>query len=269
MMGKRLVASALTIIALPATADTYQFQLDGAYVRSTTELSGFADIDADGFGLSGTFHFTLVDDSIGPFAEAAFLNKASNLQLAYVAIEAESGPITVDSDEWQFGGRGVFSGRGILEAAYVRQDIEGFETDIWLISGGAYITDRSSLLLTYTNSDSELDDKINTFALDYKNVLTINNGAAMNVEAGISYTDPDRGDSSTSIAGALDYYFTPRFGLGGILSYSTSDDVDVFSYGIQAQYFFNSHIAIAGAAENSNSDDIDISILSIALTGRF
>ncbi|HRM50565.1 MAG TPA: putative porin, partial [Acinetobacter johnsonii] len=60
-------------------AQAYQFEVQGQseYVDTTENDKNFTG------AVQGTYYFKNVDSSKGPLAEAAFLNQASNVSLAY------------------------------------------------------------------------------------------------------------------------------------------------------------------------------------------
>lgn len=216
-MKKSIVPAMLSMLALPALAGSYQFELAGTY--NNIDIEG---IDTDTYGLIGAFYFNRVDDSVGPIAEAAFLNKASSLNLGYATSKTDVGPFNIDGDAWQFGGRGVFGEQGILQGSYTKADVEGFNTDTFNIGGGAYLDDHSTLLVSYRFVEDEFDNTDHGLALDYKNVMPLQGDTALNIEAGIGFINTDLGDDVFSITGLLDYYFNPKFSLGGGLGYASA-----------------------------------------------
>ena len=149
-----------------------------------------------------------------------------------------------------------------------KADVEGFNTDTFNIGGGAYLDDHSTLLVSYRFVEDEFDNTDHGLALDYKNVMPLQGDTALNIEAGIGFINTDLGDDVFSITGLLDYYFNPKFSLGGGLGYASADD-DAFNYGIRAQYFFNSHVALAGSYDVVNADNFDVKTFAIGLRGRF
>ena len=76
-MKKLGLATALLLAMTGAQA--YQFEVQGQseYIDATVNDKDFTG------GLQGTYYFKNVDSSKGPLAEAAFLNQASNISVAY------------------------------------------------------------------------------------------------------------------------------------------------------------------------------------------
>lgn len=75
---KKIGLAAAVLLAMTG-AHAYQFEVKGQseYVDTTTNDKNYTG------DLQGTYYFKNVDASKGPLAEAAFLNKASNVSLAY------------------------------------------------------------------------------------------------------------------------------------------------------------------------------------------
>ena len=84
-MKKLGLATALLLAMTGAQA--YQFEVQGQ--SEYIDASDANDKDFTG-GLQGTFYFKDVDSSKGPLAEAAFLNQASNVSVAYNYAELDA-----------------------------------------------------------------------------------------------------------------------------------------------------------------------------------
>ena len=78
MIMKKLGLATALLLAMTG-AQAYQFEVQGQSEYTDTTVN---DKDFTG-GLQGTYYFKNVDSSKGPLAEAAFLNQASNVSLAY------------------------------------------------------------------------------------------------------------------------------------------------------------------------------------------
>lgn len=76
-MKKLFLAAAL--LASMSAANAYQTEVNASY--ENTDLD---ENDVDTFGIAGTYYIKPVNVGNAPLAEAAFLNKASNISLAYV-----------------------------------------------------------------------------------------------------------------------------------------------------------------------------------------
>lgn len=265
-MKKLLIPAALAALSMQAVADSYQVELLGQYIDNE-----IGSLETDILVAGGTFYIEAVDDSKGPLAEAAFLNKASSISVAYTDIEMEQGPFEAEGDSWALGGRAVVGSGFIIDAAYSSGDIEGFDIKAFTLGGGMYLSDSASLVLSYTNIDDDFFGETDIVDLDYKNLLTLGNGANMNIDATLGYSDPDAGDSVVNVGLGADYYINSQLSLGGSLGFISSDDTDAWSYGVRAEYFFNSHVAIAAAYDVIDFDDFsdDDETLTLSLTGRF
>ena len=224
-----------------AQADTYNWEVQGNY---TNIDNGFADVD--GYGIDGTYYFQEVDDSKGPFSEAAFLNKASSVTLGYVDFDG--------SDSVSIAGRLVLDSNLTLEANYA--DADG--SDVYGAAIGMYINDTSEVQLTYADSDA---DDADVWGVEYHGVYDLGDNAALAADLGLSTAD-----AGEALTGGLTYYPMPQLGLGVDLAYLDYDDSD-FGYGLSAEYFFTNSI-FAGATYNS-VDDADVDTYTLYVGARF
>ena len=90
MLKKLALATAL--LAGLGTAHAYQTELNVGYENTDFEnnLGGFElDSDGDLFFVNGKYYLNTVNTKNAPLAEAAFLNKASNIGLGYVNAQNE------------------------------------------------------------------------------------------------------------------------------------------------------------------------------------
>ena len=78
MIMKKLGLATALLLAMTG-AQAYQFEVQGQSEYTDTTVN---DKDFTG-GLQGTYYFKNVDATKGPLAEAAFVNQASNVSLAY------------------------------------------------------------------------------------------------------------------------------------------------------------------------------------------
>ncbi len=270
-MKKLLFAAAVTAISTTAVAGDYRFQVDADYLNAEVTKN----IDLNTYILGGTFYLAPVDDSHGPKAEAAFLEKASDVHLGWGRTNLEIdgsifGPkVDEDGDIWALGGRYVTDSGIILALDYAATEIDHVDIDIYGVNIGYYLSDTSSLTLGFTRSEvDDLNSKDDIWSANYKQLFNNKFG----LEAGIDYTDPKYGEKAYGITGALDYYINDNFSIGGVLGYISSDDdyAEAGVYGINAEYFFNSNIALnAGYTVTAPDKGDDNKVWSIGLVGRF
>jgi len=139
-------------VAPQAQAD-YRVELDGSYAEGD---DAFGDIDD--LNLSVRAFLAPVDDSAGPYAEAAFLTRASSLRYRYSRLDRDldenDGPVFADEDaikNHEFSGRYVAVDSGWIATGLVAVpvDREGLDTtsDGFRIGAGVgrYIDANSSV----------------------------------------------------------------------------------------------------------------------------
>lgn len=272
-MKRALIAAAIALpVSQLALADTYQFQVDGAYSR--VEIS---DFDTDIIGAGGTYYFfDGVDDSKGPLAQAAFLDKSTSISFAYATSEEDDGGVDADIDVFGLSGRYVHKESGfIFEADIMTSELdtqgETFNEDTASVSIGAYLDDVTTALISYSASDDDSGLDTESIAIAYKRVHTFKNGTVVNSEANISYTDVDEGGDGTMFTYLADYYINNNLSVGGLLGFLDSDGDDAYIYGARTEYFFNNKLSVMASIDRTDFDDFDIEIdtLTIGISGRF
>lgn len=270
-MKKLLIATAVAAVSTSAVANDYRFEINADYLAN--EISKDADFDT--YALGGTFYLAPVDDSVGPKAEAAFLNQSSDLHLGYgrsnIEIDPGFGPkIDEDGDIWTIGGRFVTGNGIIMEADYAATDIDKVIDSKALGLGlGYYLNDTSAVTVGFLRvEEDELNLEEDVWSVGYKTLLN----SSINVEAEFDYTNPKNGKDAYGITGGADYYFNENASLGAVLGYVASDDnfAKAWVYGVRGEYFFTSNIALnAGYTVSAPDKGDDNNIWSIGLTGRF
>ena len=169
-MFKKTALVAAVGLALSVTAQAendYRWELGGDYTRSTVDAdvkssAGNAsdNIDADIGTVSGTFYLTPVDTSKGPLAEAAFLDHASNITLAFTDGEVDLNSLDnelqdKDGQTYAVDTRYVAEGPGwqlsgvLVDLSFERSEPGDAEIDTYGIGIGKYITDTTTLVLNY------------------------------------------------------------------------------------------------------------------------
>ncbi len=210
-MGFALAA----LLSVGAYADSYRAEVGFDYL--------YIDIDDspkfDTYRLHGTYYFAPVRTGGLPLAEAAFLNRASSVQLG---VHEDLDAVTVRADYF------IPNTLFYLGAMAVRTDtVLGSDTD-WYFSVG--VTPFDGLLFSTYITDDGYD--INFFA---KYVTTFGAGNGLNVEAYYE-EDDDFGDSWGALA---DYFITPRLSVG--IGYSDHDgDSDI---SLRSRMFFTQAIS--------------------------
>ncbi len=230
-----------------AQAQDYQFELEAGY-------SDFENDSALDFG--GTYFFDRVATAGHPLAEAAFLQRASNMSLGYITYD--------DSDIDSIGVRGEFYFDQLyLRGGYQTEDFNGTDVDTlsarvgWVLSEGFRIAGG----LERVDVDAPGVDTRNDLVLEAKYVAKLGAGAAFNLAGSVTFVDDPIDDEVFAFEG--DYYFNPAFSLGAQLSFADNDD----NWGVRTRYFITP--AIAGQFEYFTENDGDDDAFRLSLALRF
>ena len=236
MLKKFTLATAL--LAGLGTAHAYQTEVGGSI--------GIIDRDQGGsdtrFAIDGTYYFNQVQVKNSPLNEAAFLNRASNIN-GVLSYEDDSDTFGIgagieyfvpNSDFYLNGNISHFDNDAVDETSYTAEvgylPVPGFLVAIGLIG------------ISQDDADDEIDPTLRA-----KYVTQVGQ-YDMNFEGGASF-----GDIDAYNLGA-DLYLDKTFSVG--LGYSDSDfeGSDVFT--IRAKKFFNPQVSLEGSIDFGDNADI-------------
>lgn len=241
-MKKQLVAlGAAAVFGLSAPALAQDFQAEGgiSYVGISPDV-GPSD---SAIGVDFTLHFDPVRTQGHPLAEAAFLNRASNVFGAYATFDK------ADLDSILLGGEFY------IQDFYLRGEFNR------LSGGGASSNDygltvgflpRDGLLLTLGYDKADLAD-VDTITLGAKSVTKMVGDTALNLEGSLAFVDD--GASTKVLALSGDYYFNPMFSAGARFAYTDNDFDSFTAVGVGARYFFTPTFSLE--AEYITEDSVD------------
>ncbi|PJI34853.1 putative porin [Acinetobacter pseudolwoffii] len=236
MLKKLALATAL--LAGLGTAHAYQTEV-GASIDLIDRDQGGSDV---GFAIDGTYYFNSVQVKNSPLNEAAFLNRASNV----------NGVLSYQDDSDTFG-----IGAGIEYFVpnsdfYLSGNITHFDNDAGDITGYAaeagYLPVPGLLValglvgISKDNADDEIDPTLRA-----KYVTQVGQ-YDMNFEGGASF-----GDIDAYNLGA-DLYLDKTFSVGLGFSDSDLEGKDVFT--IRAKKFFNQQVSLEGSIDFGDNTDI-------------
>ena len=244
-----------------------------AYQTEVGTMYEFTDMDGgenNSFGINGKYYFNPVEAKTFPLAEAAFLNKSSNIGLGYAYSKLEDDE---DSGKLEFSSVGITGEYFIpntplyLSGAFNRTKTEATANDFGSVddSGNGYavevgflptdglllaagVTDLSEsfdpmqaakygFITSATNATTvtgEDDDTAVTLRAKY---VTQISGFYTNFE-GQTYI----GDETTYRLGA-DLYLDPTLSIGASFADSTAEDSDTI-FSLRAQKFFTPQVAV-------------------------
>ncbi|WP_370979298.1 putative porin [Agaribacterium sp. ZY112] len=254
---KKLALATATLAAMAGTsafaADTYRAEVGVGY----DQISPDGGDDIGNYNIYGDFYFKEVDTSKGPLAEAAFLDKASNVGLTYADsdVDGSKAAITLDT-------RIVLGEKWIIEAAYTDHD----ETSIYNIAGGLYITDNVDLVVNYADRDTASD-----LGVKAHGVHSVGSAdAAIAWTGGYTETSYDADiDNVGVLAGDFTYYFNKMLGLGVNAAFASDGDDNTNTYGIHADWFVVNNVELSAKYSMTSSDFADTSMLGVAALVRF
>ena len=269
-----IIAAAGFVAAPFAVAATYQSEISTAY----------ADIDVNDdseegyfFGIEGKYYFAPVDTTNYPLAEAAFIEKASNVYIGLGNFEFKEAGDRLDIYQRSIGvdfyipNTVFYVGAGVneIKSKYTWPAEGNFAggndsskwDSAWFVKAGiAPIT--GLLVWTEFTEDIDVSDQWN---INGKYVLPLSGEQALNLEA--SYAKSDISYAEDTITGAVDYYLDRHLSIGaGFENTSYSSDEDsTTDYFVRARNFFTDNIS----AELTYTDGDYESSLMLGGTIRF
>ncbi|MBX2857383.1 MAG: putative porin [Cellvibrionaceae bacterium] len=239
MLKKVALLAALTAVAFPVSAENYK-----------TEITGeFENVDANTSQQRLTagvrYHFLEVLAARRPYAEAAFLQRSSNVWATHTELDADNFDARVLNV-----GADFFVPESVF---FVAGGVTRFESDddddtTWRVTGGVLPVDGLLVTTTYVeNIDYDLN-------LDLKYVTRMFTGRYLNLTANYS-----NGDEDDNYGFGVDYYLDRATSFG----VSAQSEGDNSSFGVRARHFFTP--LAFGAASFSSGDEVD----TIKIEGGF
>ena len=277
-MKKLGLATALLLAMTGAQA--YQFEVQGQseYIDGTVNDKNFTG------SVQGTYYYKNVDASKGPLAEAAFLNQASNVSLAYTYAPFDLGNL-VDIESHTYGVKGEAYLPTKFVPAYASAsyshtklnadaNIATFKDngDRYALELGAVIAPNFLVAVGYTSV-------VDTISLDAFGIM--NNGIAKAVgEAATIADDQDAITARVKYVGAIDgtnmaigfesglvygestayqlktdLYLNPQLSVG--VSYAESSYDNLLpnkAWGANVNYFITPAVAVGASYVNANAE---------------
>ncbi len=271
------IIAAAGFVATPfALAATYQSEISAAYADIDTN-----DDPEEGYfvGLEGKYYFAPVDTKNHPLAEAAFIEKASNVYLNLSNYELKDTGDRLDIYQRSLGvdfyipNTMFYLGAGVNEykSKYTwpvngnsdaGSDSSKWDSTWFVKAGIAPVT--GLLVWTEFTEDINVSDEWN---INGKYVIPLSGEQALNIEA--SYEKSDISYADDIITGAVDYYLDRHLSLGaGFINTSfdsSSDNESTTDYFIRARNFFTDNVSM----ELSYTDGDYESSLMLGGTVRF
>lgn len=258
------VLSAVIFPFVPSvSADSYQHEIGVSYLEPDYQ----GDIDAYMLHVNGTRYFAPVDTGNLPFAEAAFLRKASSLSLHYINADTEGGLIDAENNQRSveinlylpdsifFIGAAVEQSKSRYRDYYSGED-GGYPVDVeldwestWV--GRLGVTPLDGLLVwSEFYEDVDVSDYWN---LKAKYVQPLANNRAIGIESSFSRFDVSDGETLDVL---VDYYFTQALSLGaGVFLYNYDDSSNEEEFMVRTRYFFTENISLDFTYRDSDFSD--------------
>lgn len=299
-MKKLGLATALLLAMTGAQA--YQFEVQGQseYIDNTVNDKNFTG------AVQGTYYLKNVDSSKGPLAEAAFLNQASNVSLAYNYGEYDA-PEYDDTAAFIGNSDVVSHTYGIKAEAYVptkvvpvyasasynhthndsKNNVLGDDNgDRYALELGAVVAPNFLVAVGYTSV-------ADTYALDTFKIL--NGGVAKaGLEAATIADDQDAITARTKYVGKIDgtnmaigfetglvygedtayelktdLYLNPQLSVGASYAESSYDFSPSKAWGANVNYFITPAVAVGASYVNANDEDNNRDTQTVGLNAKF
>ena len=290
-MKKLGLATALLLAMTGAQA--YQFEVQGQ--SEYIDASAANDKDFTG-GVQGTYYFKDVDSSKGPLAEAAFLNQASNVSLAYNYAELGSNGLDVTAHNYGAKAEAYVPTKFVpvyTSASYSHTILDSKNNnasddqgDRYALEVGALAAPNFLVTVGYTNVADQ-------FALDAFNVMSkgvvsavgetatigedqdaitartkyVGNidgtNMAVGFESGIVYGD------DTAYQFKTDLYVTPKLSVGASYVKSSFENTPDSAWGANVNYFITPAVAVGASYVNANAKAVDLDTQTVGLNAKF
>ncbi|MFU8925767.1 putative porin [Acinetobacter puyangensis] len=246
-MKKLSLATALFASLFAFNTNAYQYEVNGAYENTDIDHAG----DIDTWSISGKYYLNPVQAKSAPLAEAAFLNKSSNIGLGYVNASGDG-----DEDIDIYGVSGEFfipDTKFYLSGSLNQVDVADEDNTGYTVEAGYLPID--GLLLAIGVSKESLDPVLVSknglvTTLGYADAIgedtTVSARGKYVTQIGGFYTNFEGvayfGDETAYKLGA-DLYLDPTLSVGVSFADSTADHSDTI-FNVRAQKFFTQQFAV-------------------------
>lgn len=286
-MKKLGLATALLLAMTGAQA--YQFEVQGQ--SEYIDASAANDKDFTG-GVQGTYYFKDVDSSKGPLAEAAFLNQASNVSVAYNYAELDADVVAHNYGAKAEAYIPTKFVPAYASASYSHTILDGKnglsndQGDRYALELGALAAPNFLVAVGYTNVADQ-------FALDAFNVMS--NGVVKAVgETATIGEDQDAITARTKYVGNIDgtnmsigfesglvygdatayqlktdLYLNPKLSVGASYAESSYEGTPDSAWGANVNYFITPAVAVGASYVNANAKDVDLDTQTVGLNAKF
>lgn len=288
---KKLSLATSLLLAMTG-AQAYQFEVQGQseFIDNTVNEQNFTG------AVQGTYYFKNVDATKGPLAEAAFVNQASNVSLAYNYGEYDEAGLDIVSHTY-----------GAKAEAYVPTSIVPVyasasyshtindsknelatddQGDRYALELGAVIVPNFLVAVGYTSvADQASYDAFNILSngvaiaaleadtiSDKKDAITARtkyvgaiDGTNMSIafESGIVY------GRDTAYNFKTDLYLTPALNVGVSYAKTSADVTNDNAWGANVNYFITPAVAVGASYVNANAEGSDRDTQTVGVNAKF
>ena len=258
---KKLVAQVglLAAVASPvAFADSYDLEIIGSVGQSEIDPS-----ETDTYELSVVANFKTVETKEHPLEEAAFLERANYVRFDYTRGETDPGVTGADdtsSNTYNLDLHLNTGSRYFIDLGLEQDKQDDADVFTSTLGFGAYVQDNITVDFALSDETNEPDAGSKYtgmgYALSGRGVFELGGEQAVAVEGTFQVVDYDEGNDNQEIFALHGrYYFMRTTHVGLVYGTSSSDDVDIDSYTVEAQHFITPKIAV-GASFGQDSSDV-------------
>ncbi|WP_313034002.1 putative porin [Acinetobacter sp.] len=238
------IALATALIASLGTAHAYQAEVGGTIALVDPDNGD----TSTGFGIDATYYFDSVRLKNDPYNEAAFLNRASNLNAAFSYIDYDLYENTTFNAgiEYFVPNSDFYISGSLGQVSEETEGFEDFDTTLYAAELGYLPIPGLLLAVGLAGYDNDRDDGVDP-TLRAKYVTRVGQ-YDMNFEAGANFGDLDAYTLGT------DLYLDNTFSVG--LGFADSDvrNSDVFT--IRAKKFLNQQVSLEGSINFADAGNV-------------
>ncbi|MGB9190550.1 MULTISPECIES: porin Omp33-36 [unclassified Acinetobacter] len=289
-MKKLGLATALLLAMTGAQAYQVEVQGQSEYIDTTANDKDFTG------GLQGTYYLKDVDSSKGPLAEAAFLNQASNVSVAYNYGELGSDDIDVIAHNYGVKAEAYVPTQVVpvyASASYSHTILDSKNNnatddqgDRYALELGAFAAPNFLVAVGYTSVADQT-------ALDAFNVMA--NGVVKSVgETATIGEDQDAITARTKYVGAIDgtnmaigfesglvygddtaynlgttLFVTPKLSVGASYAESSFAGTPDSAWGANVNYFITPAVAVGASYVNANAEQLALDTQTVGVNAKF
>ena len=260
-MKKLVIASALlSALAITGTANAYQAEVGAS--------AGLIDPDngssSGSFGVDGKYYFNPVQTRNAPLAEAAFLDRASNVGANYQYDEVG------DNERHQYGVNAEYfvpNSDFYVSGNIGRDDRKisngpNFDETVYGAEVGYLPAPGLLIAAGVRGYDNDYDDGVDP-TLRAKYVTTLSNGKDINLEAGAAFGDLDEYNVKA------DYFIDKTLSIGADYYSKDNGPLDTNEFGISARKFFTPQVSLEGRVGFGEEGNNDYNKFGVAAKYRF